>query len=207
MKGVGDQGDARLVNNVKRETCLAPNSSWPCNAAARTAIPASPPIRRWVLRRYSRAHGGTGILSETPEIYGAEHLLTRRAATARSARSSSASSSGGKTTRAQQHGDEQQPLARQQAGGLTTILEKSLGAAAKGGTTTCRRSMNYAEPVTAKGFVFMDTPGYDPGRCDGPGCGRGQSHVLHHRPRLGLWLQAMRPRSSLPPTRRSSNQR
>ncbi len=47
-------------------------------------------------------------------------------------------------------------------GGLTTILEKSLGAAAKGGTTTLRAVYHYAEPVTAKGFVFMDTPGYDP---------------------------------------------
>ena len=47
-------------------------------------------------------------------------------------------------------------------GGLTTILEKSLGAAAKGGTTPLNAVYHYADPVTEKGFVFMDTPGYDP---------------------------------------------
>ena len=60
------------------------------------------------------------------------------------------------------HGDEQQPLARQQAGGLTTILEKSLGAAAKGGSTNLNGVFDYTEPVTERGLVFMDTPGYDP---------------------------------------------
>ena len=75
-------------------------------------------------------------------------------------------------------------------GGLTTILEKSLGAAAKGGTTPLNAVYEYAEPVTAKGFVFMDTPGYDPGVGDGPGGRRRQRPLLHHRPRLGLWLQA-----------------
>ena len=75
-------------------------------------------------------------------------------------------------------------------GGLTTILEKSLGAAAKGGTTTLSAVYRYAEPVTEKGFVFMDTPGYDPGLGDRPGGGRRQHALLHHRPRLGLWLQA-----------------
>ena len=54
------------------------------------------------------------------------------------------------------------PSPGNKAGGLTTILEKSLGAAAKGGTTTLRAVYHYAEPVTAKGFVYMDTPGYDP---------------------------------------------
>ena len=54
------------------------------------------------------------------------------------------------------------PSPGNKAGGLTTILEKSLGAAAKGGTTTLRAVYEYAEPVTEKGFVFMDTPGYDP---------------------------------------------
>ena len=54
------------------------------------------------------------------------------------------------------------PSPGNKAGGLTTILEKSLGAAAKGGTTVLNEVYEYAEPVTAKGFVFMDTPGYDP---------------------------------------------
>jgi len=59
-------------------------------------------------------------------------------------------------------GDEQQPLPGQQGRGLTTILEKSLGAVAKGGTTTLNAVYEYAEPVKAHGFVYMDTPGYDP---------------------------------------------
>ena len=108
-------------------------------------------------------HGGTAVLAETPEIYGAEHLLTRRAVnravgeklierirwwedyTARN---------GGKM--------DNNPSPGNKAGGLTTILEKSLGAAAKGGTTTLRAVYEYAQPVTEKGFVFRDTPGYDP---------------------------------------------
>jgi altronate hydrolase len=108
-------------------------------------------------------HGGTAILSETPEIYGAEHLLTRRALNravgeklverirwweAYCERNSGAMNNN--------------PSPGNKAGGLTTILEKSLGAAAKGGTTTMRAVYEYAEPVREKGFVFMDTPGYDP---------------------------------------------
>jgi altronate hydrolase len=108
-------------------------------------------------------HGGTAILSETPEIYGAEHLLTRRAAT---------QEIGEKlisiirwwenyTSRT---GDvmNNNPSPGNKAGGLTTILEKSLGAAVKGGTTTLTGVYHYAEPVTTRGFVYMDTPGYDP---------------------------------------------
>ena len=107
--------------------------------------------------------GGTAILSETPEIYGAEHLLTRRAATR---------AVGEKlverikwwedyTSRNRMEMNNN-PSPGNKAGGLTTILEKSLGAAAKGGTTTLNAVYEYAEPVTEKGFVFMDTPGYDP---------------------------------------------
>jgi altronate hydrolase len=108
-------------------------------------------------------HGGTAILSETPEIYGAEHLLTRRAAT---------QAIGEKlisiirwwenyTSRT---GDvmNNNPSPGNKAGGLTTILEKSLGAAVKGGTTTLAGVYQYAEPITTRGFVYMDTPGYDP---------------------------------------------
>ncbi len=108
-------------------------------------------------------HGGTVILSETPETYGAEHLLTRRAVsrevgeklvdlmrwweeyTAREGAEMNANPSPGN-----------------KAGGLTTILEKSLGAMAKAGTTNLVDVVRYAEPVMARGFVFMDTPGYDP---------------------------------------------
>jgi altronate hydrolase len=108
-------------------------------------------------------HGGTAILSETPEIYGAEHLLTRRAASR---------AVGEKLIErihwwegyTKRNGGEMNnnPSPGNKAGGLTTILEKSLGAAAKGGTTNLMGVYKYAEPVTAKGFVFMDSPGYDP---------------------------------------------
>ncbi len=108
-------------------------------------------------------HGGTAILSETPEIYGAEHLLTRRAVSREV---------GEKLVRrikwweqyTARNGNEMNnnPSPGNKAGGLTTILEKSLGAVAKGGTTNLVEVVEYAEPVTARGFVYMDTPGFDP---------------------------------------------
>jgi altronate hydrolase len=107
--------------------------------------------------------GGTAILSETPEIYGAEHLLTRRAITpavgeklvnrilwweqycARNGASM-----------------DNNPSAGNKAGGLTTVLEKSLGGISKAGSTNLVEVYEYAQPVRAHGLVFMDTPGYDP---------------------------------------------
>ena len=108
-------------------------------------------------------HGSTAILSETPEIYGAEHLLTRRAATREIGERLVERIRWWEDYTARNHGEmNNNPSPGNKAGGLTTILEKSLGAAAKGGTTTLTGVYRYAEPVTAKGFVFMDTPGYDP---------------------------------------------
>jgi altronate hydrolase len=107
--------------------------------------------------------GGTAILSETPEIYGAEHLLTRRAQTpaighklverirwweAYCARNGASM--------------DNNPSAGNKAGGLTTVLEKSLGGIAKAGSTNLVEVYEYAQPVRARGLVFMDTPGYDP---------------------------------------------
>ena len=108
-------------------------------------------------------HGGTVILSETPETYGAEHLLTRRAI----------SPEVGKKLVDLMHWWEEyteregaemnaNPSPGNKAGGLTTILEKSLGAMAKAGSTNLVDVVRYAEEVKARGFVFMDTPGYDP---------------------------------------------
>ena len=108
-------------------------------------------------------HGGTGVLSETPEIYGAEHLLTRRAVNGDVAGRLIERIKWWEDYVALHHGAmNNNPSPGNKAGGLTTILEKSLGAAAKGGTTNLVEVYGYAEPVTAKGFVFMDTPGYDP---------------------------------------------
>ncbi len=108
-------------------------------------------------------HGGTAILSETPEIYGAEHLLTRRAASPEIAEKLIERIRWWEDY-TQRNGGEMNnnPSPGNKAGGLTTILEKSLGAAAKGGTTNLCGVYRYAEPVEAKGFVFMDSPGYDP---------------------------------------------
>jgi altronate hydrolase len=108
-------------------------------------------------------HGGAAILSETPEIYGAEHLLTRRAATPDVGRQLVERIRWWEGYCARNGGEmNNNPSPGNKAGGLTTILEKSLGAAAKGGTTPLNAVYKYAEQVDSKGFVFMDTPGYDP---------------------------------------------
>ena len=142
-------------------------------------------------------NGGTAVLSETPEIYGAEHLLTRRAVSREV---------GQKlvdiihwwedyTARARMSMDNN-PSPGNKAGGLTTILEKSLGAAAKGGSTPLKAVYHYAEPITEKGFVYMDTPGYDPVAATGQvagGCnllafttGRGSAYGCKPTPSLKL---------------------
>lgn len=108
-------------------------------------------------------HGGTAILSETPEIYGAEHLLTRRAVSREIGEKLIGRIKWWEEYTERERGEmNNNPSPGNKAGGLTTILEKSLGAVAKGGTTNLVDVYEYAEPVTAKGFVYMDTPGYDP---------------------------------------------
>ncbi|MGH9105110.1 MAG: UxaA family hydrolase, partial [Acidimicrobiales bacterium] len=107
--------------------------------------------------------GGTAVLGETPEIYGAEHLLTRRAVSAEVGERL--------VERVRWWEDyvktcgaslDNNPSPGNKDGGLTTILEKSLGAVAKGGSSPLVAVYEYAQTVKAKGFVFMDTPGYDP---------------------------------------------
>lgn len=108
-------------------------------------------------------HGGTAILSETPEIYGAEHLLTRRAETPEIGEKLIARIDWWKAHTARGGAEmNNNPSAGNKAGGLTTILEKSLGAVAKAGTTNLRGVYEYAEPITEHGMVFMDSPGFDP---------------------------------------------
>jgi altronate hydrolase len=109
------------------------------------------------------AQGGTSIIGETPEIYGAEHLLTRRAVSR---------AVGEKLVERIKWWEwytgifgaeiNNNPSPGNKDGGLTTIYEKSLGAIAKGGSTALVDVLGYAEPVQAKGFIVMDTPGYDP---------------------------------------------
>jgi altronate hydrolase len=108
-------------------------------------------------------HGGTAILSETPEVYGGEHLLTRRAVSPAVAAKLLARIQWWERHCERMEAEmDNNPSAGNKAGGLTTILEKSLGAIAKSGTTNLVDVYEYAQPVTAKGLVFMDTPGYDP---------------------------------------------
>jgi galactarate dehydratase len=108
-------------------------------------------------------HGGTVVLSETPEIYGAEHLLTRRAATPAVAKKLLECIEWWREYTRRNHAEmNNNPSYGNKQGGLTTILEKSLGAVAKGGTSRLNAVYEYAEKVTEHGLVFMDTPGYDP---------------------------------------------
>jgi altronate hydrolase len=108
-------------------------------------------------------HGGTALLSETPEIYGGEHLLTRRAVSREVADKLLARIAWWEAYTARNGMKmDNNPSAGNKAGGLTTILEKSLGAIAKSGTTNLVDVVEFAESVKARGFVYMDTPGYDP---------------------------------------------
>lgn len=113
-------------------------------------------------------HGGTAILSETPEIHGVEFMLTRRAISPQVGQKlldrlawweRYAAGQNAQFNGVVGHGN--------QAGGLANIFEKSLGSAMKGGTTPLRAVYEYAEPITESGFVFMDSPGYDPVACTG----------------------------------------
>ena len=108
-------------------------------------------------------HGGTAVLSETPEIFGAEHLLTRRAVSREVGEKLLARIDWWKEHCAR-HGTQMNnnPTPGNKAGGITTVLEKSLGGVTKGGTTNLVDVVEYAQPVAAKGLVFMDTTGYDP---------------------------------------------
>ena len=112
--------------------------------------------------------GGTAILSETPEIYGAEHLLTRRAASAEIGEKLLQRIRWWETHTARlESAIDNNPTPGNKAGGITTIMEKSLGAVAKAGSTALMEVYEYAQPVTEKGMVFMDTPGYDPASVTG----------------------------------------
>lgn len=121
------------------------------------------------------AHGGTAVFGETPEIYGAEHLLARRAVSREVGEKLIRRIHWWEDYTAKHSGSmDNNPSPGNKAGGLTTILEKSLGAAAKGGTTNLADVVEFAEQITAKGLVFMDTPGYDPVNATGMVAGGSQ---------------------------------
>ncbi|PYJ04719.1 MAG: galactonate dehydratase, partial [Verrucomicrobia bacterium] len=108
-------------------------------------------------------YGGTSVLAETPEIYGAEHLLTRRAVSPEVAEKLIGLIRWWEDHAGQHHASiDNNPSYGNKEGGLTNIYEKSLGAVAKGGQSPLAAVYRYAEPILTTGFCFMDTPGYDP---------------------------------------------
>jgi altronate hydrolase len=108
-------------------------------------------------------YGGASVLAETPEIYGAEHLLTRRAVS-REVGEKLVALIRWWENHAKMFGAtiDNNPSPGNKEGGLTTIYEKSLGAVAKGGQAPLSAVYRYAETIDKPGFAFMDTPGYDP---------------------------------------------
>ncbi|HQS33348.1 altronate dehydratase family protein [Polaromonas sp.] len=152
------------ANAVRREPCSASHITigLQCGGSdGYSGISANPALGAAV--DLLVAHGGSAILSETPEIYGAEHLLTRRAVRREVGEKLIERIKWWEHYTAINAGEmNNNPSPGNKAGGLTTILEKSLGAVAKGGTSNLQAVYEYAEPVTAHGFVYMDTPGYDP---------------------------------------------
>jgi altronate hydrolase len=109
------------------------------------------------------AEGATVVLAETTEIFGAEHLLLRRSRDSKIAQKLLARIEQYKRYLRQFGGSfNDNPSPGNKDGGLSNILEKSLGAVAKAGTSPLEDVYEYSERITAPGFVFMDTPGYDP---------------------------------------------
>jgi altronate hydrolase len=153
-----------LVNKAQRETVPASELmiGLQCGGSdALSGVTANPAlgIAGDILIR----HGGTVILSETPEIYGAEHLLTQRAAKPEIAEQLLARIKWWEEYTARNDFElNNNPSPGNKAGGLTTIMEKSLGAQAKSGSTNLNGVYLYAQEIPQKGLVFMDSPGYDP---------------------------------------------
>ena len=153
-----------VVNEVKRTSISAKHIMLGTNCGGsdgNSGVTANPALG--VASDLVVQQGGTSVLGETPEIYGAEHLLTRRAVT---------KEVGEKLVERIKWWEwytgifgaeiNNNPSVGNKEGGLTTIYEKSLGAIAKAGSTAMVDVVHYAEPVKSKGFVVMDTPGYDP---------------------------------------------
>jgi altronate hydrolase len=186
------------ANEVKREPCGVEHIvvGLQCGGSdGYSGISANPALGRAV--DLLVAHGATAILSETPEIYGAEHLLTRRAGCPEVGRKLIERIRWWEEYVRINNGEmNNNPSPGNKAGGLSTILEKSLGAIAKGGTTNLKAVYEYAELVTEHGLVFMDTPGYDPVSATGQvaGCanlicfttGRGSAYGCAPSPSLKL---------------------
>src|SRR5258705_1239210 len=158
-----------LANDAKRtpqpisEIMLATNCGGSDGYSGITANPAL----GWAVDELVR-YGGTGVLAETPETYGAEQLLVRRAVSREVAQKLLDRYKWWEWYCRGIEKMDNNPAPGNKAGGITTVLEKSLGGVTKGGTTPMTDVFLYGEPITTRGFVFMDTPGHDPVPITGP---------------------------------------
>jgi altronate dehydratase len=168
----------RSANLCRRQSVSAANLTigLQCGASdGYSAITANPALGAAVDRLV--AAGGRAILSETPEIYGAEHLLVRRAVSPDVADTLADRLVWWEEYAARDGASlDNNPSPGNKAGGITTILEKSLGAVAKAGSTPLNAVIDYARKVTAPGLTFMDSPGYDP--CSATGQIAGGAHLI-----------------------------
>jgi len=149
--------DVRRTRQPVSEICLATNCG---GSDANSGMTANPALG-WAVDELVR-YGGTGVLAETPEIYGAEHLLIRRAINEGVAKKLIDRYKWWEWYCRGIEAMDNNPAPGNKAGGITTVFEKSLGGVTKGGTTPMMDVFMYGEPITTRGFVFMDTPGHDP---------------------------------------------
>ena len=158
-----------LANACAREDCPVSELTvaLQCGGSdAWSGVTANPALGNAVDRLV--AMGGTGVLAETPEIYGAEHLLARRALNDEVGERLIGLIRWWEEYVARNRGTiNNNPSPGNKIGGLSTILEKSLGAVAKGGTTKLNEVCQYGDQVRSRGLVFMDSPGYDPASVTG----------------------------------------
>jgi altronate hydrolase len=149
--------EARRTKQPISEIVLATNCG---GSDGNSGITANPALG-WAVDELVR-YGGTGVLAETPEIYGAEHLLIRRAVSNSVAQKLLDRYKWWEWYCRGIEAMDNNPAPGNKAGGITTVFEKSLGGVTKGGTTPMQDVYLYGEPITGRGFVFMDTPGHDP---------------------------------------------
>jgi altronate hydrolase len=149
--------EARRTRVPVSELVLATNCG---GSDGNSGITANPALG-WAVDELVR-YGGTGVLAETPEIYGAEHLLIRRAINEGVAKKLIDRYKWWEWYCRGIEAMDNNPAPGNKAGGLTTVFEKSLGGVSKGGTTPMMDVFLYGEPISTRGFVFMDTPGHDP---------------------------------------------
>jgi altronate hydrolase len=148
---------ARRTRQPVSEIVLALNCG---GSDGNSGITANPALG-WAVDEVVR-YGGTGVLAETPEIYGAEHLLVRRAIDEGVAKKLLDRYAWWEWYCRGIEAMDNNPAPGNKAGGITTVYEKSLGGVTKGGTTPLMDVFCYGEPIATRGFVFMDTPGHDP---------------------------------------------